>query len=102
MDLGEEVGVLVSSPEVVDRLEQCVMNWHAQITIIIEEQLKKRPQVCGAVSCPPFRLMSQLFRRPFLVFVSSCVCVALCLKGSRSNSGGRFLAGAFSDSQRFE
>jgi dynein heavy chain len=70
MDLGEEVGVLVSSPEVVVTLEQCVMNWQAQITIIIEEQLKKRPQVCGAVSSPPFRLqatyttMSQLFRRP--------------------------------------
>ncbi|CAL8251349.1 unnamed protein product [Boreogadus saida] len=50
MDLGEEVGVLVSSPEVVVTLEQCVMNWQAQITIIIEEQLKKRPQAPGPIA----------------------------------------------------
>ena len=49
MDLDEEVDVLMSSPEVVDMLEQCVMNWHTQITIIIEEQLKKKPQVYECV-----------------------------------------------------
>jgi len=38
--------VLLADPEVVDMLEQCVMNWHTQITIIIEELLKKKPQVC--------------------------------------------------------
>ncbi|CAL8247788.1 unnamed protein product [Merluccius merluccius] len=50
MDLDEEVDVLVSSPEVVDMLEQCVMNWHTQITIIIEEQLKKKPQAPGPMA----------------------------------------------------
>ncbi|KAJ3602265.1 hypothetical protein NHX12_030024 [Muraenolepis orangiensis] len=50
MDLEEKVDVLVSNPEVVDRLEQCVMNWQAQITIIIEEQLKKKPQAPGPMA----------------------------------------------------
>ncbi|CAL8343019.1 unnamed protein product [Lota lota] len=50
MDLEQDAGVLVSSPEVVDMLEQCVMNWHTQITIIIEEQLKKKPQAPGPLA----------------------------------------------------
>ena len=50
MDLGGDVAVLLSNPEVVSKLEQCVMDWYAQITIIIEEQMKKRPQVRGALS----------------------------------------------------
>lgn len=36
---------LLATPEVVENLEQCVMNWQTQITIVIEEQQKKKPQV---------------------------------------------------------
>lgn len=34
LDLEPEVDVLLSNPEIVEKLEQCVMNWEAQITII--------------------------------------------------------------------
>lgn len=39
--------VLLSNPEIVEKLEQCVMNWQAQITIVIEEQQNKKHQVCN-------------------------------------------------------
>lgn len=45
LDLKPEVDVLLSNPEMVEELEQCVMNWHTQITIVIEEQQNKEPQV---------------------------------------------------------
>lgn len=35
----------MSNPGMVEKLEQCVMNWHTQITIVIEEQKTKHPQV---------------------------------------------------------
>ncbi|XDV20914.1 hypothetical protein PO909_026119, partial [Leuciscus waleckii] len=45
LDLEGEVETLMSNPGMVDKLEQCVMNWHTQITIVIEEQKTKQPQV---------------------------------------------------------
>ncbi len=48
LDLEPEVDVLLSIPEVVEKLEQCVMNWQTQITIVIEEQQNKKPQVCDS------------------------------------------------------
>lgn len=46
MDLDQDVETLLTSPEVVEKLEQCVMNWQTQITIVLEEQKEKSPQVC--------------------------------------------------------
>lgn len=46
IDLEGEVETLLSNPGMVEKLEQCVMNWHTQITIVIEEQKGKQPQVC--------------------------------------------------------
>lgn len=46
LDLKPEVEVLCSNPEIVEKLEQCVMNWQTHITIVIEEQRDKKPQVC--------------------------------------------------------
>ncbi|KAM6964967.1 dynein axonemal heavy chain 10 [Aplochiton taeniatus] len=50
LDLTPEVEVLRASAEVVEKLERCVMNWQTQITIVIEEQLKKKPQVPGPMA----------------------------------------------------
>lgn len=47
LDLKPQVDVLLSNPEMVEKLEQCVMNWQTQITIVIEEQQNKKPQVCN-------------------------------------------------------
>ncbi|XP_028270606.1 dynein heavy chain 10, axonemal isoform X2 [Parambassis ranga] len=44
LDLEPEVDVLVSNPEMVEKLEQCVINWQTQITTIIEEQQSKKPE----------------------------------------------------------
>ncbi|TNN52944.1 Dynein heavy chain 10, axonemal [Liparis tanakae] len=44
LDLEPEVDDLLSNPEMVEKLEQCVMNWRTQITIVIELQLNKKPQ----------------------------------------------------------
>lgn len=52
LDLEPEVDVLLSNPEMVEKLEQCVMNWQTQITVVIEEQQSKKPQVCE----PPYIL----------------------------------------------
>lgn len=38
---------LLASQEVVEKLEQCVMNWQTQITIVLKEQEQKKPQVCS-------------------------------------------------------
>lgn len=46
--------VLLSNPEMVEKVEQCVMNWQTQITIVIEEQLNKKPQVCVSSYIPNF------------------------------------------------
>ena len=50
LDLKPEVEVLLSNPEMVEKLEQCVMNWHTQITIVIEEQQDKKPQVWDSLN----------------------------------------------------
>ncbi|KAL0979348.1 hypothetical protein UPYG_G00183960 [Umbra pygmaea] len=50
LDLKPEVDALLGTPEIVDKLEQCVMNWQTQITIVIEEQLKKKPQAPGPMA----------------------------------------------------
>lgn len=48
LDLEQEVDVLRSNPEMFENLEQCVMNWQTQITIVIEEQLSRKPEVCNS------------------------------------------------------
>ncbi|XP_054466216.1 dynein axonemal heavy chain 10 [Anoplopoma fimbria] len=50
LDLEPEVDVLLSNPEMVEKLEQCVMNWQTQITIVIELQQNKKPQGPGPLS----------------------------------------------------
>ncbi|XP_058491324.1 dynein axonemal heavy chain 10 [Solea solea] len=44
LDLKPDVDVLLSNPEMLEMLEQCVMNWQTQITIFMEEQQNKKPQ----------------------------------------------------------
>ncbi|XP_031164939.2 dynein heavy chain 10, axonemal [Sander lucioperca] len=50
LDLEPEMDVLLSNPEMVEKLEQCVMNWQTQITIFIEEQQNKKPQAPGPLA----------------------------------------------------
>nr|XP_046243361.1 dynein axonemal heavy chain 10 [Scatophagus argus] len=50
LDLEPDLDVLLSNPETVEKLEQCVMNWQAQITIVIEEQQSKKPQAPGPLA----------------------------------------------------
>ncbi|TKS80370.1 Dynein heavy chain 10, axonemal [Collichthys lucidus] len=50
LDLEPEVDVLLSNPEMVEKLEQCVMNWQTQITVVIEEQQNKKPQASGPLA----------------------------------------------------
>ncbi|XP_048858906.1 dynein axonemal heavy chain 10 [Brienomyrus brachyistius] len=50
MDLAQEADLLASMPEVVEKLEQCVINWQTQIFIVIEEQQKKKPQAPGPMA----------------------------------------------------
>ncbi|XP_027024931.2 dynein axonemal heavy chain 10 isoform X2 [Tachysurus fulvidraco] len=50
MDLDQDVETLLTSPEVVEKLEQCVMNWQTQITLILEEQKEKIPQAPGPMA----------------------------------------------------
>ncbi|XP_051514176.1 dynein axonemal heavy chain 10 [Myxocyprinus asiaticus] len=47
IDLEGEVEVLLSNQVMVEKLEQCVMNWQTQITVVIEEQKRKKPQGSG-------------------------------------------------------
>lgn len=46
LDLDQDMETLASQKE-VEKLEQCVMNWQTQITIVLEEQGQKKPQVCS-------------------------------------------------------
>lgn len=46
VDLEPGVNELCSSPETVEKLEQCVMHWQTNITVVLEEQQQKKPQVC--------------------------------------------------------
>uniref|UniRef100_A0A3Q3B280 Dynein axonemal heavy chain 10 n=1 Tax=Kryptolebias marmoratus TaxID=37003 RepID=A0A3Q3B280_KRYMA len=50
LDLKPKVNVLLRNPEMLEKLEQCVMNWQAQITIVIEEQQSKKPQGPGPLA----------------------------------------------------
>lgn len=45
VDLDPEMDMLLSNPKMVEELKQCVMNWQTKITIVMEEQLNKKPQV---------------------------------------------------------
>lgn len=45
MDLDQDINTLLASSEVLEKLEQCVMNWQTQITIALQEQEEKTPQV---------------------------------------------------------
>lgn len=44
---------LAADPEIVESLEQCVINWLGQITMAVEDQLKKTPQVPRAALREP-------------------------------------------------
>ncbi|XP_017580699.2 dynein heavy chain 10, axonemal [Pygocentrus nattereri] len=50
LDLEQDVETVLANQEVVEKLEQCVMNWQTQITIVIEEQQKKKPQGSGPMA----------------------------------------------------
>lgn len=45
LDLDQDVETLLAHQEVLEKLEQCVMNWQTQITIVLKEQEMKKPQV---------------------------------------------------------
>lgn len=45
LDLGPDGKILLSNPE---KLEQCVMNWQTHLTVVLEEQRNKKPQVCDS------------------------------------------------------
>lgn len=51
LDLEGEVDEILSNLVMVEKLEQCVMNWQTQITIVLEEQKRKKPQVCMNYEC---------------------------------------------------
>lgn len=46
LDLDQDVETLLANQEVIEKLEQCIMNWQTQITIVLREQEEKKPQVC--------------------------------------------------------
>ncbi|XP_063051673.1 dynein axonemal heavy chain 10 [Engraulis encrasicolus] len=48
--LEASVEILLANREIVEKLEQCVMNWQTQITIVIEEQQRKKPQAPGPMA----------------------------------------------------
>ncbi|XP_076854099.1 dynein axonemal heavy chain 10 [Brachyhypopomus gauderio] len=50
MNLDQDVETLLANPQAVEMLEQVVMNWQAHITIVIEEQQKKKPQAPGPMA----------------------------------------------------
>uniref|UniRef100_A0A3B4BIB4 Dynein heavy chain tail domain-containing protein n=1 Tax=Periophthalmus magnuspinnatus TaxID=409849 RepID=A0A3B4BIB4_9GOBI len=41
---------LLCNTELLDELEQCLMNWQTQITVVIEEQQSKKPQAPGPLA----------------------------------------------------
>lgn len=45
LDLKQEMKVLLNNHELLEKLEQCAMNWQTQITIVMEDQQRKKPQV---------------------------------------------------------
>lgn len=54
VDLELKVNELFSSPETVEKLEQCVMTWQTNITVVLEEQQRKKPQVCASAHAERF------------------------------------------------
>ncbi|KAI7812536.1 putative dynein heavy chain 10 [Triplophysa rosa] len=50
LDLEGEVDGILSNLVMVEKLEQCVMNWQTQITIVLEEQKRKKPQGNGPLA----------------------------------------------------
>ncbi|XP_076006843.1 dynein axonemal heavy chain 10 [Genypterus blacodes] len=50
LDLEPDVTALLATPGMVENLEQCGMNWQTQITIVMEEQLNKKPQGPGPLA----------------------------------------------------
>lgn len=48
-----EVSALAADPEIVETLEQCVINWLGQISVAVEGQLRKTPQVPRAALGEP-------------------------------------------------
>lgn len=40
-----DISELVSDPELVETLEQCVIHWLGQISYALDSQMKKKPQV---------------------------------------------------------
>ncbi|XP_061907302.1 dynein axonemal heavy chain 10-like isoform X2 [Entelurus aequoreus] len=43
-DMEPEVSVLLNDTELIENLEQSVVNWRTQITLVVEEQENKKPQ----------------------------------------------------------
>ncbi|XP_033947329.1 dynein axonemal heavy chain 10 [Pseudochaenichthys georgianus] len=50
LDLEPTVDVLLSDPEMVEKLEQCLMNWQTKITVVMEEQQNNKPQAPGPLA----------------------------------------------------
>lgn len=50
VNLDGEVSVLATVPEVVEALESCAMTWQKLISTVLEEQLKKVPQVMAPLN----------------------------------------------------
>ncbi|XP_063753564.1 dynein axonemal heavy chain 10 [Eleginops maclovinus] len=50
LDLKPKVDVLLSDREMVEKLEQCLMNWQTKITVVMEEQQNKQPQAPGPLA----------------------------------------------------
>ncbi|TUV82046.1 Dynein heavy chain 10, axonemal [Bagarius yarrelli] len=50
VDLEQDMDTLLTSQEVLEKLEQCLMNWQTQITTIFEEQEEKKPLAPGPMA----------------------------------------------------
>lgn len=61
LDLDQDMKTLLASQEVVEKLEQCVMNWQTQITIVLKEQEQKKPQVCSKKTLQIYKYNKKFF-----------------------------------------
>ncbi|CAL9696600.1 unnamed protein product [Knipowitschia caucasica] len=50
LDLTQDTELLLSDAELLVELEQCLMNWQTQITVVIEEQLSRKPHAPGPIA----------------------------------------------------
>ncbi|KAK7889069.1 hypothetical protein WMY93_024629 [Mugilogobius chulae] len=50
LDLEQDTETLLRDTELMVELEQCLMNWQTQITVVIEEQQSKKPQAPGPLA----------------------------------------------------